>query len=84
MKETSAAFLYRWHVRKADPNPMYGRDKVLKRFEDKDEAVKYAIAETARGRKDLFVEERRYASERNLERDFCFDSCVVWSEWMNG
>ena len=83
MRDSSVFWLYRWYVRKVDPDPMYGHDRIIKRFDNKEEAIRHASMLTARGRDGLFVEERRYANERNLERDFCFDSHIVWAAWLD-
>lgn len=76
-------FIYMWYVRKADPHPMYGHDKILGRFINKADALIYARKLVDKGKDEIFVEERRYTDEFNLKRDFCFDSRVVWSRWFD-
>lgn len=75
--------LYNWCVKLIDHDPMYGRDITLRCFDKKEDAVNYAAAYKGQRKEDVFVEERRYASERNLQRDFCFDSYIVWAAWLN-
>lgn len=71
--------IYRYVVRRSDPNPMYGHDKKLSRYyETKEEAI--AKAEEFTG-DDIYVEERQYTSERNLERDFTLYARPVWARW---
>lgn len=71
--------IYRYVVKRMDPSPMYGRDKKLSRYyETVEEAVAKAKEFTG---DDIFVEERQYTCERNLERDFTLTSRPVWAAW---
>ena len=75
--------IYRYAVREEyDSNPMYGRSRKLKDFgDDLLSAVKWAEENYKKQSNPdgVYVEEREYVSERNLERDFSLYTRWMWS-----
>lgn len=74
--------IYRYAVVEMDDNPMYGRDKTLEVFLDKDSAISKARQLSVANR-NICVECRRYASERNLEKDLTFNQSLCWATWLS-
>lgn len=59
-----------------------GKDIVLSTFADPDAAIKMA-KRLSQKEEGICVIEARYATQKNLENHFCFDSFIVWAEWLN-
>lgn len=72
--------ILRYKVIKFDKNPMYGKDKVMQTFDCENDAVKYAKS-ISRGNDEIGVTKVVYTCRYNLERDFAFNSYVIWGEW---
>lgn len=56
-----------------------GGDKALSRFDTLEEAINYAKLIS---NKDIYILKMRYASERNVEKDFHFDYRLAWASYL--
>lgn len=74
-------WIRRYAIVYMDSNPMYGRDLTLEEFETESEAITRA-KELSKVRRNLCVEERRYASVANFYKGITFDSHVRWASWL--
>ena len=74
-------WIIKYAVVRVDSNPMYGRNRTLDVFDDKETAIEVAKL-AASDREDVCVEKRRYACEENLKKGFTFDQSICWASWM--
>lgn len=79
-------YIFRYEVRiETVKNPMYGKSRRIgSAYESLEEAIenakRYAISKRT---DDVYVVAKRYASQRNLERDFCMDTRMEWNSWIS-
>lgn len=64
-----------------DISPMYSQDQTLETLDDKDAAIEKAKM-LSLYRKDICVEERRYACIENLHKGLTFDWRICWACWL--
>ena len=63
-------------------SPMYGKSRLFgKYYEDCEKAVE-AAKNLSMKYTNMYVEERQYASRRNVERDFTLCCHIVWASWL--
>lgn len=82
MQGRNVNIIYRYAVVEMSDKPMYGRDKTLGVFLDKDRAISKAKQLSVDNR-NICVECRRYASESNLKKSLTVDQSLCWAAWLN-
>lgn len=79
----SDGFIIRYKVLSLSKLPIGGRDIILYRSTDPNEAIEWAKNYSKSHRSDdIAVVKFRYTSEKNLEKDFHFDyDCPLWTSY---
>ena len=74
-------WIIRYAIVAMDSSPMYGHGQTMAKLDDKEQAIRQA-KKLAQSRKNICVEERRYACPENLCKGLTFDQSICWACWL--
>ncbi len=75
--------IHRYRVAIMDTDPRCGRSKPLKTFVNCADAIAYA-KEACKKHSNVYVEDRIYVCQENLEKDFPLVSQIIAADWLWG